>query len=77
MAQQGLAAQQAAPAIAVQDVVDMLLQGADPEQLLQQGVPMEIIREAIQIIMAQDQQSQAQQAPPATDAGLAASQQPY
>ncbi len=75
--QQGLASQAGATQVQVQDVVNMLMQGVDPEQLMQQGVPVEIIQEAIQIIMAQEQQAQAQSAPPATDAGLAASQQPY
>ena len=75
--EQGLAAQTAAPQIAVQDIVALLMQGANPEELLQQGVPMELIREAIQIIMAQEQQGQAASAPPVTEAGLAASQAPY
>lgn len=78
--EQGLAAQQGAgqaSGIALQDVVNMLMQGVDPEQLLQQGVPMELIREAIQLIMAQEQQAQAASTPPSTDAGLAASQPLY
>lgn len=72
--EQGLAAGSASPQMAVQEVVAMLVQGADPEQLLQQGIPMEVIREAIQIIMAQEQQLQAQSQPPTTNAGLAATQ---
>lgn len=71
---QGLAAESATQPIGLQDIVSMLMQGVDPEQLLQQGVPMELIREAIQFIMAQEQQAQAASQPPATNAGLAATQ---
>lgn len=73
MAIQGLA-EQSAPNAQVQEVVQMLMQGADPEQLMQQGVPVEIIKEAIQIILAQEQQAQQVNTPPSTEAGLAATQ---
>jgi hypothetical protein len=55
----------------VEQVVMMLMEGVDPENLLQQGVPMEIIQAAIEIIMAQEQQQQVQQSAPSTEAGLA------
>lgn len=71
---QGLAAESAASQVGVQEVVAMLMQGMDPEQLMQRGVPIEIIREAIQMIMAQEQQAQTTAQPPVTDAGLAATQ---
>ena len=81
MGNEGLAANTAAQGqgqqIAVQDVVNMLMQGVPPEQLVQQGVPVEMIQEAIQIIMAQEQQAQQAQAPAQTDAGLASTQQGY
>lgn len=53
------------PMAMVEQVVQMLVQGADPEQLLQQGIPVEVIMQAIQVI---EQQMAAQQAP---DQGLA------
>ena len=55
----------------IQQVVQMLMQGANPEELLQQGVPMEIIQAAIEIIMAEQSQQEAAQAPAATPTGLA------
>lgn len=79
--EQGLAAQSAGqgmgmggqgnPEQMVQQVVQMLMQGANPDELLQQGVPMEVIKAAIEIIMAQEQQEANNAAPPATDGGLA------
>ena len=55
----------------VQQVVAMLMEGMDPEELLQQGVPMDVIEEAINILLAQEQGMNTAQAAPVTDAGLA------
>lgn len=55
----------------VNDVVQMLMQGMDPEVLLQQGVPMEVIQQAIEIILAQENQQANVQQPPQTESGLA------
>ena len=55
----------------VQQVVAMLMEGMDPEELLQQGVPMDVIEEAISILLAQEQGMSNAQAAPATEAGLA------
>lgn len=71
-AQQGLGmGGQGNPEQRVEEVVQMLMQGADPEELLQQGVPMEIIKTAIELIMAQEQQQATTRSVPATDSGLA------
>lgn len=76
---QGLAAQSAQqgmmgqgnPEQMVQEVVQLLMQGANPEELVQQGVPVEIIQAAIEIIMAQEQQQAETGSVPNTEAGLA------
>jgi hypothetical protein len=69
--QEGPQAEQLEGQVGVQQVVQLLMQGADPEQLVQQGIPVEIIQQAIQMIMAQEQQAQQQQAPANTEQGLA------
>lgn len=71
--EQGLAQQAAGQdmQMMVQQVVQLLMEGVAPEELLQQGVPMEVIQEAIAIIQAQEQQAMTQQAPANTEAGLA------
>jgi hypothetical protein len=76
MMEQGLAQQMAQPQQAqggqdemmamVEKVIQLLMQGADPDDLVKQGVPAEVIMQAIQII---EQQMAAQQAP---EQGLAA-----
>lgn len=38
---------------AVQQVMQALLDGAEPEDLLRQGVPIEVIKEAIQRLLAE------------------------
>lgn len=58
---EGLAAQAGMPGgqeEMVQQIVQLLMQGVDPEELVQQGVPVEAIKEAIQLIMAAQQQEQ-------------------
>lgn len=49
-------------------VVEMLKQGATPEELVQQGVPVEVIQAAIEVL----QEEVAMQSIPTQDAGLAA-----
>lgn len=73
--QEGLAqsmAQQQPPAqqgvASVEEVIQLLVQGATPEQLIQQGVPEQLIVEAIQII---EQQMATQQTAGPQDMGLA------
>lgn len=72
--EQGLAAQagqQGSMDQMLQEVVAMLMQGADPEELVQQGIPMEVVRQAVEIVLAQEQQGAMQQQPAQTGAGLA------
>lgn len=42
----------------VQQVMEMLMQGANPEELLAQGVPREVLEIAMQQLQAQSQQGQ-------------------
>ena len=71
--EQGLAQQAAGQdmQMMVQQVVQLLMEGVAPEELLQQGVPMEVIQEASAIIQAQEQQMATQQSPANTESGLA------
>ena len=70
---EGLAQQMAAQAApqegmpTVEQVIQMLMQGVDPEKLVAQGIPPELIMQAIQVI---EQQMAAQQTP-ADQQGLA------
>lgn len=59
--EQGLAqrGQQASSDEMLRRVVQMLMQGAQPEELLQQGIPQELIEMAMQILMKQHQQETA------------------
>jgi ribose 5-phosphate isomerase len=72
---EGLAGQmgqgQGAGSEMVQQVVQLLMQGVSPEELVQQGVPIEVIQEAIAMIQAQEQQEMAMQQPAHTEGGLA------
>ena len=69
MNEQGLAQSVSAPSqINVQQIVQMLMQGAEPEELVQMGIPEEMVTQAIQTLM---QQMQAQQ-PAQQEGGLAA-----
>ena len=77
MEEQGLAAQagqeQDQAMMAVQQIVELLMQGVTPEELLQQGVPQELVMKAIEIVKAQQgqQQADAQAMAPQQDPGLA------
>ena len=74
MEEQGLAAQagqeQDASMQAVAQIVELLMQGITPEELLQQGVPQELVMKAIEMVKAQQAQQQ-QMAPQQQDPGLA------
>ena len=58
---QGLAAQMAqqgmgnTTSITLEQVVEALLNGVDPEELLKQGVPIELLKQAAELILAQTQ----------------------
>lgn len=45
----------------VKDVVAMLMQGMEPEELVQNGIPEELVQQAMQVLM--QQMSQEQQEP--------------
>lgn len=69
----GLASQMAQPnpvggIPGVEQVIQMLIDGATPDQLIQMGVPQEVVAQAMQIL---EQQLAAQAQEPATEAGLA------
>lgn len=51
MNEQGLAASQ----VTVGQVVNMLTQGMSPEEIVAQGVPQEIVEQAMMVIMRQQQ----------------------
>ena len=66
---QGLAAKGSQDLPSVDDVVQMLKQGMQPEALVQSGIPVELIQAAVQILMkemgqAGGMQPQTQSAPP-------------
>ena len=70
MEEQGLAAQAGQDqqqTQMVQQVMEMLLQGAKPEELIAQGVPASVIEMAIKMLREQQQQM----APAPQDPGLA------
>ena len=73
MPEQGLAAQQAGmggvqqtpSSITLEQVMQALVAGATPEELVQAGVPVDLIKKAMQVINSQTQ-------PAPEEAGLAA-----
>ena len=70
MEEQGLAAQAGQDqqmAQMVQQVMELLMQGTKPEELIAQGVPASVIEMAMEMLREQ----QAQQAPVQQDPGLA------
>lgn len=62
MEEQGLA-QQSASMTSVQDIVMMLQQGATPEELLQGGIPMQLIEQAMMVMRASAPKSAPKSAP--------------
>lgn len=71
MNEQGLAAMSAAPVtqVTVEQIIQMLMQGVDPEELVSQGIPMEMIQQAMQMLMNQNQPQQGGLAQMATAGG--------
>lgn len=67
---QGLAGQQQQEAKGIQQIIQLLLQGVPPEELISRGIPEEVVKQAMSI--AQQQQQQQQSAP---EQGLAGQQQ--
>ena len=66
---QGLAAKGSQDLPSIDDVVQMLKQGMQPEDIVKMGVPVELIQAAVQILMkemgqAGGMQPQTQSAPP-------------
>ena len=57
----------------LEQIMQMLLEGVDPEQLVQQGIPPEVIMAAIDMLEQQLAQEGQQQAAQAAPAGLAQS----
>ena len=74
MEEQGLAAQagqeQDASLQAISQIVELLMQGVTPDELIKQGVPQELVMKAIEMLKAQQAQQQ-QMAPQPQDPGLA------
>ena len=76
MEEQGLAAQagqgqgQDAAIQAISQIVELLMQGVTVEELLRQGVPQELVMQAVEMMKAQQAQQQ-QMAPAPQDPGLA------
>ena len=72
--EEGLAAQagqgQDQAMMAIQQIVELLMQGVTPEELLQQGVPQELVMKAIEMVKAQQAQQQ-RMTPQQQDPGLA------
>lgn len=55
----------------VREIVTLLMQGVDPEEIVKQGVPVEVVRQAVEIVLAQESQMETSAAPASTEAGLA------
>ena len=75
MESQGLAYKQAEmptaenqSSITLQQVIEMLLQGITPSKLIQQGVPVELITQAINLLKAQQEAQDEPQQPPVEEA---------
>lgn len=60
----------------IAEVIRLLLDGVDPQTLLDQGVPPEVLQQAMEVVLAQnpagDSGMPMPAAPPQTEAGLAA-----
>lgn len=56
----------------INQAVDLLMGGVSPDELVQQGMPLEVVKQAVEIVLAQEQQASMQQAAPSTEQGLAA-----
>lgn len=75
MEEQGLAQQagqeQDASLQAISQIVELLMQGVTPEELIKQGVDPKLVEQAIQLLRQQQPQPQQQVAPRAQEPGLA------
>lgn len=78
MEEEGLASTAQADSELIAEVVRLLMEGIPPEELLAQGVPQEVLQEAMEIVLSQAPvagaapSAPAPSAPPVTDGGLAA-----
>lgn len=75
--EQGLAASAQSQNELIAKVIELLLQGVSPEEILQQGVPESILQQAMEIVLSQQgggapAQDPQMAAPPQTESGLAA-----
>jgi len=59
----GAQEQQEPQGVTVEDVIKALMQGTTPEQLMQAGIPVELIKQAIQVLQQQGQAQAAQEQP--------------
>lgn len=55
MNEKGLAAMSAPSQITVEQVVDMLMKGITPDEIMAKGVDVEVIEEAIEILMSEQE----------------------
>ena len=72
----GLASKGANRQPSIQEVVQMIKQGIEPEELVEQGIPEELVQAAVQVVMQEMGQAggmQAQTTPAAQPEGLAGS----
>ena len=70
MNEQGLAEMMSAQtSMSIEQVIEMLMQGADPEELAAQGIPIETIQQAMQMLINQNQPQQGGLAQMATARG--------
>jgi hypothetical protein len=75
--EEGLASSAQSDNELIAEVVRLLLEGTDPQELLDQGVPPEVLQQAMEIVLSQAPAGgtvdpNAQPAAPVTDGGLAA-----
>lgn len=59
----GMAATPPSDEQTIQQIVEMLLDGADPQELIDQGVPAALVEAAVEMIMSQSPQGAATAAP--------------
>lgn len=62
----GMAAMPPTDEQTLQQIVEMLLDGADPQELIDQGIPAELVQAAVEMIMSQSPQGAAPTAPVST-----------
>ncbi len=57
----------------LQEIIQLLMKGVSPDELVAQGVPQELVAKAVQIVLAEQEQAPVEQVP-STPSGLAATQ---